>query len=99
MALIAAASEASGMVHCTVYTSQGEAAVSRLGLPLPQVYSWLKINTVQLCCCSVILRHSGRYTVTKKVAQWPHNPPYTPPYYFLSNKPSVVYLLKIILLN
>ncbi len=29
-------------VRCAVYTNQGEAATLHLGLPLPQVYSWLK---------------------------------------------------------
>ncbi len=32
-------SKACGSVHCTVYTSRGEAATRRLDLPLPQVYS------------------------------------------------------------
>ncbi len=38
MPRIAAASEACGLVCCTVYTNRGEAAVLHLGLPLPQVY-------------------------------------------------------------
>ncbi len=38
MARIAAAFEACGSVHCTVYTSSGGAATPRLGSPLPQVY-------------------------------------------------------------
>ncbi len=46
MAWIAAAFEACGSVHSAMYTSWGEAAVQRPGLPLLQVYSqlyrWLK---------------------------------------------------------
>ncbi len=39
MARITAASETCCSTRCAVYTSRGEAAVPRLGLPLPQVYS------------------------------------------------------------
>ncbi len=38
MARIVAASEACGLVCCAIYTSQGEVAVLRFGLPLPLVY-------------------------------------------------------------
>ncbi len=44
MAQIAATSEACGLAQCAIYTSQGEAATMRLGLPLPQVYSLLKVS-------------------------------------------------------
>ncbi len=43
-ARIEAASEAGGSVCCTVYTSRGESAVSRLSSPLPLAYSWLKMS-------------------------------------------------------
>ncbi len=39
MARIMAAPESCGLVLCAIYTSQGEAAAPRLGLPLPQVFS------------------------------------------------------------
>ncbi len=43
VARIVAASEACGSARCAVYTSWWEAAVPRLGLPPPQVYSRLKM--------------------------------------------------------
>ncbi len=44
MARIAAAFEACGLVHCAVYTSQGEAVTLCLSLPLVHVYSRIKLN-------------------------------------------------------
>ncbi len=52
MARIAAASEACGSARCAIYSNRGEAAVSCLSLPLPEVYSQLKRYMVKRACQS-----------------------------------------------
>ncbi len=69
MARITAASEACDLVHYAIYTSRGEAAALRIGLPLPLVHSQLKASDTRVglkeaFAKSVILvvdRHVGFY--------------------------------------